>query len=282
MSGRKKANLPPYSLLMTVYDKELPANLNESLESMLMQTYPPKEAVLVCDGKLTCELNIIVKSFQSEFRDIFRIVRISRNVGAGRATNEGIKACSCPYIIKMDSDDISLPDRCEKQMALFAADPELDIVGTFAEEFDGATGEVIGIRKTPVRQEQILKYARRRNPFNRQTIAFKKSAAEEAGGYSDIRMCEDYEFMVRMLENGAKGQNIPEALVRYRVCDEDIVKRSSLENTKAFIKVRRMIYKSGFSGIFDFLVPCIAQTGLFLLPSGVTKTIYRRVLRKRK
>ena len=79
---------------MTVYDKELPANLNESLESMLMQTYPPEELVLVCDGALTCELNIIAKSFQSEFRDTIKIIRTDENAGAGTANNAGIKACS--------------------------------------------------------------------------------------------------------------------------------------------------------------------------------------------
>ena len=62
-----KYTLPEYSVLMSVYDRELPENLNESLESMLMQSYPPSDFVLVCDGKLTCELNIIVKSFEDEF-----------------------------------------------------------------------------------------------------------------------------------------------------------------------------------------------------------------------
>lgn len=280
MKNDKKYNLPEYSLLMTVYDRELPANLNESLESMFMQTYPPKEVVLVCDGKLTCELNIIAKSFQSEFRDIFKIVRIDENVGVGRANNEGIKACSRQYIMKMDSDDISLPDRCAKQMMLFALHPELDIIGTFAEEFDAETEKTIAVRKTPVKQEQILKYAKRRNPFNRQTIAFKKSMAEEIGGYSDIRMCEDYEFIVRMLQHGAQGRNIPEALVRYRVSEVDLKHRKSWKNTKGFIKVRKIIHKNGYSGFRDFVVPCIAQLGLFVLPSCFTRWAYRRILRK--
>lgn len=277
---KRKYDLPPYSLLMSVYDKELPANLNESLESMLMQTYPPEEVVLVCDGKLTCELNIIAKSFQSEFRDIFKIVHIKENVGAALAYNEGIKACSCEYIMKMDSDDISQPDRCARQMMIFAMHPEIDIIGTFAEEFDADTGETIAIRKTPVKQQQILKYARRRNPFNRQTIAFRKSLAEEIGGYSDLSLCEDYEFVVRMLMHGAAGYNIPEPLVRYRVSEADLRSRKSWQHTKGFIKVRRIIHKSGFSSLRDLIVPCAAQIGMFILPYGVTRTVYK-LLRKK-
>ncbi len=277
---RKKYRLPPYSVLMTVYDKELPANPNESLESMLMQTYPPDELVLVCDGKLTCELNIIAKSFQSEFRDIIKIIRIDENVGVGMANNAGINACSCPIIVKMDSDDISLPDRCAKQIILFATHPELDIVGTFVEEFNSETGETVSVKKMPVKHDQILKYARRRNPFNRQTIAFKKSAAESVGGYSDIKLCEDYEFIVRMLQNGAVGQNIPEPLVRYRISDEDFKKRGSWKQTKGFINVRRIIHKSGFSSFADMIIPCAIQLGLFILPSGFTKWVYKKILRK--
>lgn len=176
--------------------------------------------------------------------------------------------------------DISLPSRCAKQLIMFSNHPELDIVGTFAEEFDSETGETVSIKKTPVSHEQILKYARRRNPFNRQTIAFKKSTAQRVGGYSDIRLCEDYEFIVRMLQDGAVGRNIPEPLVRYRISDNDFKKRGSWQQTKGFINVRRIIHKSGFSSLTDMVVPCIAQLGMFVLPSGVTKWVYKKILRK--
>ena len=110
--------LPKYSVLMSVYEKELPENLNQSLESMLKQTYPPSDFVLVCDGKLTNALDVIVKSFQNEYKDIFRIVRIDENVGAGKAVNKGIKACRYEYIVRMDSDDVSLRGRCLKEMLM--------------------------------------------------------------------------------------------------------------------------------------------------------------------
>lgn len=270
----------PYSVLMTVYNKELPDNLNSSLESMFLQTYPPKELVLVCDGKLTCELNIIVKSFQSEFKNIVHIIQNDEATGVGFANNIGIAACRYPIIIKMDSDDISLPERCAKQMILFSKNPNLDIIGTFVEEFDSESQETISLKKTPVNHEQILKYAKRRNPFNRQTIAFKKSKAEEVGGYCNIQMCEDYDFVVRMLQNGAVGENIPEALVRYRLKKTDYKKRKSWKNTKGFISVRKKIYKSGFCNLFDFLIPCTIQLTLFVLPSKFTNWVYRKFLRK--
>lgn len=274
-----KYKLPPYSVLMSVYDKELPENLNESLESMLMQSYPPSDFVLVCDGKLTNELNIIAKSFQNEFKNIFHIIRIDENEGAGKAFNKGIKACKCKYIVKMDSDDISMPDRCLKEMLLFAIKPELDIVGTYVEEFDGETGRTMGVKKVPVMHKDIVSYSKRRNPFNRQSVAFSKATALKAGGYSDLKLCEDYEFATRMLASGAKGQNIPEVLVRYRVHKNTPEIRKSWKLTKAFIKVRWIIYRSGYTKFRDFFIPCFLQLGLFVFPRKFTRWVYKTFLR---
>lgn len=275
-----KYTLPEYSVLMSVYDRELPENLNESLESMLMQSYPPSDFVLVCDGKLTCELNIIVKSFQDEFKHIFHIVQIDENVGVGKAYNEGIKACKCDYIVKMDSDDISLPNRCLKQMTLFAVKPKLDIIGTYVEEFDTDTDEVVSVKKVPVMHKDIASYSKRRNPFNRQSVAFRKSFAEKIGGYSDLKICEDYEFIARMLQHGAKGQNIPEVLVRYRIDENTVDTRKSWEHTKAFIRVRWIIHRSEYTGFRDFFMPCALQLGLFIFPRKFTRWVYRTFLRK--
>ena len=276
-----KYTLPAYSVLMSVYDRELPENLNESLESMLMQSYPPTELVLVCDGKLTNELDVIVKSFQNEYKRIFRIVRIDENVGVGKALNEGIAACRCEFIVRMDSDDISFQHRCLKQMLLFAVKPTLDIVGSFVEEFDQDAGRPNGIRQVPIMHKDIMEYARRRSPFNRQSVAFRRSAAMECGGYStELRYCEDYEFVVRMLASGARGQNIPEPLVRFRVNSKTPELRKSWALTKAFIKVRWVIFTSGYTSFNDFLVPCVVQLLLFVLPHRFTHWFYNTFLRK--
>ncbi len=274
--GRGK-RLPAYSVLMSVYEHETPENLNSSLDSMLLQSYPPDEVVLVCDGKLTCELNIIAKSFESEFRPYFRIIRIDEHVGAAAALNEGIKACTCPYIVRMDSDDVSFPERCRRQMELFAAKPHLDMVGTFAEVYDIDKGETVGVKRMPTKHKEIKKYARRRNPFCRQALAFRREKAVEVGGYAELEECEDYEFVARMLANGAKARNIPEVLVRYRISEKDYKKRKSLRSTKNFIRVRKMIHKSGFSSFADVVIPSAMQLMLCLLPWRFTRRFYTRM-----
>lgn len=274
-----KYKLPKYSVLMSVYDKELPENLNESLESMLLQSYPPSDFVMVCDGKLTSELNIILKSFESEYKGTFRVIRCDEKIGAGIAFNIGIKACKYNYIVKMDSDDISYSHRCLKEMTLFAVNPKLDIVGSYVEEFNSDIKKITAIKKVPVTQEEIWEYGRRRNPFNRQTVAFKRESALNIGGYSNLKLCEDYEFCMRMLANGGRGQNIPEVLVRYRVHNDTPVVRKSWRLTKGFIKVRWTLLREKIIGFTDFFMPCALQMGLFIFPQKFTRWVYNKFLR---
>lgn len=275
-----RKNLPPYSVLMSVYVKEKPANLSESLASILEQTVPPDELVLVCDGKLTDELNVIIKAFESEYSEIFRSVRLLENVGTGMAANEGIKACQNELIAKMDSDDICVPDRFQRQLMMFLKNPKLDMVGGYIEEFDDATRKPIAVKKTPISHEEILKYAKRRSPFNNQTLIYRKSFAQKVGGYTDIKRCEDYEFITKMLMAGAVGENLPEVLVKYRVTKDNYKRRKNWANTKSFIKVRWNLHKSGFSSLWDFLVPTAAQLILFIMPEKFTSWAYGKFLRK--
>lgn len=275
-----RKNLPPYSVLMSVYQKEKPQNLSESLESILLQTVPPDELILVCDGKLTDELNVIIKAFESEYQKIFRSVRLLENVGTGMAANEGIKECQNELIAKMDSDDVCVPDRFQRQLMMFLKNPKLDMVGGYIEEFDDTTKEPIAIKKTPISHEEILKYARRRSPFNNQTLIYRKSFAQKVGGYTDIKRCEDYEFITKMLMAGAVGENMPEVLVRYRVTKDNYKRRKNWSNTKSFIKVRWGLYKARFSSFFDFLVPTTAQLLMFVMPERFTSWAYRKFLRR--
>lgn len=271
--------LPPYSVLMSVYDKENPDFLRESIESMMSQTLPPPDFVLVCDGKLTPELDDVVKYYEENY-ECFHPVKLKEKVGTGQCANIGIENCKYEYIVKMDSDDIALPERCERSMYALAKHREIDMLGAFIEEFSSETGEVLSVRKTPVKSDEIKKYARRRNPFNNQTLVYKKSAAHKCGGYSDIKRCEDYDFVVRMLSSGAVGINLPKVLVRYRVTEDNFIRRKNWTNTKAFISVRWKIHKNGFSGFMDFLIPSIMQLGIFIMPKAFTRKIYNKFLRK--
>lgn len=272
--------LPEYTVSMSVYAGEKPEFLRQSLDSMLAQTYLCRELILVCDGKLNGDLDGVIAEYEGLHPDLMRVIRMEKNCGVGACANAAIEAANTEYILKMDSDDIALPDRCEKQMRLMAEDPQLDMCGAYIEEFDSESGEPIAVKRTPVKNEEIRQYAKRRNPFNNQTLVYKRSAAVKVGGYTTVSRCEDYDFVVRMLHSGAIGANIPEVLVRYRVTPENLTRRRNGKNTGSFISVRWRIFRSGYSSFLDFLIPCAAQIMLFILPESLTGKLYKKFLRK--
>lgn len=270
--------IPKYSVLMSVYAGEKPEYLKESLESMFSQTLPVDDFVLVCDGPLNSSLDSVVDEYKERFPNALNVLRLEK-CGVGACANKGIEACRNEYIFKMDSDDVALPNRCEEQMKLLAGNADVDMCGSYIEEFDTDTGEAIAVKKTPVDNVSIHKYAKRRNPFNNQTLVFKKSFAQRIGGYDTVKRCEDYDFVVRMLQNGAVGENIPEVLVNYRVSKSNYERRRNWANTKSFISVRWRIFRMGYSNLIDFILPCTMQLVIFVLPKSLTGKIYKKFLR---
>lgn len=280
MRSDHNSPLPGYSVTMSVYRKEKPQFLRQSINSILSQTHMTDDFIIVCDGNLTKELDDILDEATQKYPDIIKVVRLQEHVGTAKAANIAIDMCKNEYIGKMDSDDISLPTRFEEQLRRMKKHPKLDIIGSYLEEFDSDTESAEAVRKVPLSSDAILRFSKRRNPFNNPTLLLKKSAALSAGGYSeDLGRCEDYDFVIKMLANGAVAGNIPKVLLRYRVTKDNYERRRNLANTKGFIKVRWRIYRSGYSSLMDFIVPCMAQLVLFALPTSATSLIYKKVIR---
>lgn len=205
-----------YSILMSVYKKEQPGHLKESIQSILSQTLKTDNFVLVCDGKLTKELEQIIKEFQENNPGIFSILRLERNRGLGIALQEGLPYCKHELVARMDSDDIAKPCRCEKQIEIFCT-KQVDIVSGTIEEFNKVPGDRKIYKILPENQEEIIRYARTRNPFNHPAVMFRKTAVEAVNGYQPFYLLEDYYLWVRMLGNGARAYNIQENLLYMRV-----------------------------------------------------------------
>ena len=114
-----------YSVLMSLYVKEKPEYLRLAIDSMLNQTVIPDEIVIVEDGPLNDSLYSVLYEYEGKITR----VRSEKNIGLGLALNVGLKACRNELVARMDTDDISKPDRCEKQLKRFEEKTELAIVG---------------------------------------------------------------------------------------------------------------------------------------------------------
>lgn len=268
-----------YSVLMPVYKKEQALFLKESIESMLSQTVVPKDFVIVCDGPLTEELDQVISCYEQQYGELFQIVRLPQNVGLGRALNEGMKHCRFEYVARMDSDDISLPDRMEKQLAVFR-DRQVDIVGGTLIEFNEQYPEGLHKRQLPREHDEILKFARRRNPFNHPCVTYKKTSVMNAGGYQHFDGFEDYYLWVRMLTAGMKGYNLPDTILKMRASGM-YQRRGGLYYTKLIVKFRLYLLTSRFCSLGDFLYTVVGHVGVSILPIGLREKFYNLVLRKK-
>ncbi len=269
-----------YSVLQTVYKSDAPEALRLSLESMIHQTIQPNEIVLVKDGPVPEALQSVIDELDNRNPGIIVQIQLEKNVGLGLALNEGLKYCKNELVARMDSDDISLPERCEKQLLMFENDPELDIVGCPVKEFVGTDSNVVGVRDVPLDNESIHKYAKRRDPFNHPTVMYKKSKVMLYGPYGNYRKNQDTALWVDMLGNGCKGANCSEYLLMFRFDENTYKKRKSWINTKLLIQIRKKAYKIGFSSFWDYMFVSVAQLALFILPTGVQKFVYTKLLRK--
>ncbi|MCR5608098.1 MAG: glycosyltransferase [Lachnospiraceae bacterium] len=269
-----------YSVLMAVYHKEKPEYFKLSIESMLNQTVKTDDFVIVCDGKLTDELDEVIDFFTKQYRDLFNIVRKEKCEGLGKALNLGITCCKNEIIARMDSDDIAKSNRMENQLEIYES-MDVDMVGASVEEFADTTDNIIAIRKLPKEHDEIYKFAKKRNPFNHPCMTFKKTAVLEAGSYMDYPLFEDYYLWARMLMKGFKGYNIEESLLYMRSGESMYLRRGGIDYTKKMWKFKTKLYKDGFYSFKDYLISVSIHTVVSLMPNGLRKTFYKKVLRRR-
>lgn len=237
-----------FSVLMSVYVKEKPNYLKKSLTSIINQTLKPNEIILVKDGPLTKELEEVIARFLIDEKTI-KIISLEKNVGLGEALRIGIEQCNYDLIARMDTDDISKENRFEKQIECFKKNPELDMIGSWTDEFQEVDGEikVQSIRKTPENQNEILKKLKRSNAFNHPTVMYKKKSILKAGNYSEEFNClEDYYLWVRMAVNKNRFYNIQESLIYFRITQDTSKRRGGLKMLKKDILLHNKFEKLGF------------------------------------
>lgn len=268
-----------YSVLMSVYYKEKPEYLKEAIDSILNQTVKTDDFVIVCDGPLTEGLDKVIADYVKTYSGLFTVYRLSRNIGLAKALNNGILQCKNELIARMDSDDISAPDRIEKQIAVIN-EKKADIVGANIIEFVGNINNTGNSRIVPEKNEDIITFAKKRSPFNHPTIMYKKSAVIAAGFYEDYRFFEDYNLWATMLNMGYKGYNIQENLLYMRGGEEMYKRRGGFSYVGCIYRFKKHLKKIGFIGEKDFLVGVLGHAVVSIIPNGIREKIYSKLLRK--
>lgn len=201
-------------------------------------------------------------------------------MGLGPALKIGIENCKNEWIARMDSDDYSPEDRIAKQFGVIENHPEIGIVGSNANEFSGEITNVLARVILPEKNEEIVKYSKKRCPYRHSGIMYKKSEVLRAGNYQECYLCEDYDLYARMELNGVKGYNIQEPLLYVRVSPKFYDRRGGMKYLKSILKFKKRLYKCGFFTTKQYIVTCSAHIVVCLIPNKLRELIYKKYLRK--
>lgn len=276
----KKNVYPKYSVLMSVYTKDNPEWLIESIECMLNQTIKCDEFVIVEDGPLNDELNKIIDSYESKYPNVFNIIKIAKNGGLGPALKLGVENCKNEWIARMDSDDYSPSNRIEKQFNIVNQYPEVGIIGSNADEFYDNIDNVVAHVVLPETNADIIKFSKRRCPYRHSGLLYKKSEIIRAGNYQECYLCEDYDLYARMEMCGSVGYNIQEPLLYVRVNPDFYGRRGGIKYLNSILQFKKRLYKNHFYSLKDYIISSGAHIVVCLMPNKLREFIYKKLLRK--
>lgn len=267
-----------FSLLISEYIGGNSEYLNRALKSIWDdQILKPDQIVFVKDGSLTNDLNFVIDKWKLKLGNVLSVIELQNNVGLGEALNIGLSNCKYDLIARMDSDDISLPERFRNQIDFFYNNPDIDILGSYISEFDNHEGVETSVRFVPITHQEIIKFARIRNPFNHPSVMYKKNSVLRAGGPKNFTGFDDYYLWARMIIDGSKCANIPKILLKMRAGYGQLERRSGFKYAMSEIKLQKKFLNIGFINYFEFIQNVTIRFIARIVPKSLVKAIYKKL-----
>lgn len=257
---------------MSVYNPQNYGILCKAVNSILMQSEQRLEFIICDDGSEKGTGEILRKLAEKDPR--IRLIFLRQNKGIAAGLNACIAESCGRYIARMDADDISAPDRLEKQMKFLDSHSQYAFVGCSAKILEG--GKITGNRRMPLcpEKEDFLKYS----PYIHPSVMFRKEALEIAGGYREtpeVRRCEDYDLFMRLHVLQCYGYNLQEELFFYREDASSFRKRTLRCRMDEYRLRKKGFRKLGLTG-------CQTQLQVYrpvlggILPAGFTALMKRK------
>ena len=273
-------NNPRFSVCMSVYKNDKPADFLTAVRSIYNQTVAPNEVVLVVDGPVGDELKEAIATLQAEIA-VLNVIRLSTNQGHAIARQAALMAAKNELVAVMDADDIAVPNRFEKQLKVFDEYSEVSVVGGLINEFIGTPENVVGTRIVPEQDADIKAYLKSRCPMNQQTVMFRKKDIEAVGGYKHWYCEEDYYLWIRLALAGYQFYNIQENLVDVRVGEEMYQRRGGWRYFKSEASLQCYMWRLGMIGTARYLYNVAIRFAVQVaMPNVVRGWVFRIFARK--
>lgn len=271
-----------FSVLMSVYINDNPDHFKFALESVsVQQTVKPDQIVIVQDGIVSREIDEIINDLSNRNDIEFTVIKKNINSGLADSLNLGLAACKYEYVARMDADDISVERRFELQTSIMDFDSSLDILGGFIIEFEENDKITSSIREVGLTNEDIIKMSKHRCPFNHMTVMYKKNKVLEVGGYDvSYGKLEDYKLWVDMMSKGCKCRNLSDILVKVRVGNGMLQRRSNPREIQDWDKLQILLRDSGIINRLELIQNRLYIRIFTYCPVWIKKYVYKIMLRK--
>lgn len=267
-----------FSVLISVYYKENSDFLKLALRSIWEeQELKPSEIIIVEDGPLPQQLSDIIIEYSYD-KPILNI-KFEENMGLGEALKIGVENSSYEIIARMDTDDISKPNRFEKQFNYLQKHTKCDVVGSWIEIFEDNIEDIKFLKKLPSTHNEIIKFLKYRCPFNHPTVMFRRRAVLAAGNYDSSFLKEDMSLWLRMSNDKCKFANIPESLLYFRQSKDTFKRRGGKKYALSEIKMFKLRKDFNLINFFEFLIYLTATITIRLIPPNARENVYKLLLR---
>lgn len=271
----------PFSVCMSVYRKDKPADFRVAVESIYHQSVVPDEIILVVDGPVPPALDEVIGELQDRI-EILKVIRLAENKGHATARQTGLEHAGCELVAIMDSDDISLPNRFEKQVCIFESDPTVSVVGGLIAEFRHLPEQIVGVRSVPEHDREIKRYLKSRCPMNLVSVMMRKKDIQDVGGYIDWYCEEDYYLWVRLaVGDNHRFYNIQENLVFVRVGDEMYQRRGGWRYFKSEAALQKYMWRHRIISLPRLVFNVSGRFAVqVMMPNKVRGFVFRKLFRK--
>jgi glycosyltransferase involved in cell wall biosynthesis len=274
----------PISVLMSTYVGEQASHLSAALTSCIQQRVRPTEIVLVLDGPVGDEQQTVIEQFSASANTVgvrLVVVPLQQNVGLGAAMNQGLKACTQPYVARMDSDDLCNPERFALQWERLNAQPDIDLIASWQADFEFDPEKTFQVKTVPEQHDDIVNVLRWRNAVPHPSIVFKRSTVEAIGGYNPVLYLEDYDLFMRLVGAGACLHAIQRPLIHVRVTRSQRERRGGWSYVVRDARFRWSLYRRGYISVTNCVLSTVMYATFRLAPVSVKHFLYSMVRRER-
>lgn len=269
------------SVVMSVYNSENPEFLNRAIKSIWDdQIKKPDEIIIIQDGPINDGLSDVIVTWKKKLESKLVLIINESNIGLTKSLNKGIRVAKGKYIARMDSDDISLPERFKLQIEYMDSNPEISVLGGSIKEFNDLEG-IIAERHFPTDNDSVLRYIHKASPVAHPAVLIRKSLFDENIEYNEqYRTSQDLALWFEILNKNYKIANLAEFVLLFRRNNNVYKRRKNRKDSKLELK----IHLSGIYNLFGFspiksLYPLLRYIVRFF-PNNLINKIYNGSIRK--